>query len=117
MPEDGRLRHGERGQGSGDRRRMALVSTILSWTTSRGCRRTWPGATASFSRCAPYYYLRCLETAGFAIEEVTCRTIEARVDDWFEFLSAYHEAVLGRVGGSVKVDGLARPMPSATVWR
>jgi hypothetical protein len=53
------------------------------------------------------YYLRCLENAGFSVEEVTARTIEARVEDWFEFLSAYHEAVLGWVGTSVKVDGKA----------
>jgi SAM-dependent methyltransferase len=53
------------------------------------------------------YYVRSLEDAGFAIEDVTARTIEARVGDWFEFLSAYHEAVLGWVGGSAKVDGQA----------
>jgi SAM-dependent methyltransferase len=53
------------------------------------------------------YYVRCLEGAGFAVEAVAARTIETRVDDWFEFLSAYHEAVLGWVGGSVKVDGKA----------
>ena len=53
------------------------------------------------------YYVRSLEGAGFKVEDVTARTIEARVDDWFEFLSAYHEAVLGWVGGSVKVDGQA----------
>jgi ubiquinone/menaquinone biosynthesis C-methylase UbiE len=58
------------------------------------------------------YYLRCLEAAGFAIQDVTARTIEASVEDWFEFLSAYHEAVLGWVGGSVKVDGRA-PAPDA----
>ena len=27
-------------------------------------------------------------------------TIEAGVDEWFEFLSAYHDAVLGWVGGT-----------------
>jgi SAM-dependent methyltransferase len=53
------------------------------------------------------YYVRCLEGAGLAVEAVAARTIETRVDDWFEFLSAYHEAVLGWVGGSVKVDGKA----------
>ncbi len=53
------------------------------------------------------YYLHCLQSAGFRVEEVTARTIEASVDHWFEFLSAYHEAVLGWVGGSVKVDGTA----------
>ena len=53
------------------------------------------------------YYLGCLERAGFTVEDAAARTIEARVDDWFEFLSAYHEAVLGWVGGSAKVDGRA----------
>jgi ubiquinone/menaquinone biosynthesis C-methylase UbiE len=53
------------------------------------------------------YYLRSLQGAGLQVEDVTARTIEARVDDWFEFLSAYHEAVLGWVGGSAKVDGRA----------
>lgn len=51
------------------------------------------------------HYLGCLERAGFAIERVEARPIEARVDHWFEFLTAYHEAVLGWVGGSVKVEG------------
>ena len=27
------------------------------------------------------------------------------MDDWFEFLSAYHDAVLGWVGGVSKVEG------------
>ena len=27
-------------------------------------------------------------------------TIEARVSEWFEFLTAYHDAVLGWVGGT-----------------
>jgi ubiquinone/menaquinone biosynthesis C-methylase UbiE len=53
------------------------------------------------------YYVGCLQAAGFVVEDVTARTIEARVDDWFEFLSAYHEAVLGWVGGSAKVEGRA----------
>ncbi len=53
------------------------------------------------------YYLRCLEAAGFRVEAETPRTIETRVEDWFQFLTAYHEAVLGWVGGSVKVDGAA----------
>jgi SAM-dependent methyltransferase len=53
------------------------------------------------------YYLGGLEGAGFRVEDVTARTIEARVEDWFQFLSAYHEAVLGWVGGSAKVDGRA----------
>ena len=47
------------------------------------------------------------------MDDVTARDIEARVDDWFEFLSAYHEAVLGWVGGSAKVDGAAPPATEA----
>ena len=46
------------------------------------------------------YYLQSLEGAGFAVESVTARTIEASVDHWFEFLSAYHEGVLGWVGAT-----------------
>ena len=42
---------------------------------------------------------------GFAIDDVTERTIEASVEEWYEFLAAYADAVLGWVGGSVKVDG------------
>ena len=62
------------------------------------------------------YYVRGLEEAGFTVEDVRARSIEARVDDWFEFLSAYHEAVLGWVGGSAKVDGKA-PGPDAVADR
>ena len=53
------------------------------------------------------YYLHGLERAGFTVEDVRARSIEAQVADWFEFLSAYHEAVLGWVGGSAKIDGKA----------
>jgi ubiquinone/menaquinone biosynthesis C-methylase UbiE len=52
-------------------------------------------------------YLDALREAGFTIEEVTERTIEADVDEWYEFLAAYADAVLGWVGGSAKVDGVA----------
>ena len=60
------------------------------------------------------YYLHGLEEAGFTVEEVTARSIEARVEDWFEFLSAYHEAVLGWLGASVKVDGKAPSREAVT---
>jgi SAM-dependent methyltransferase len=53
------------------------------------------------------HYVRCLEGAGLTVDQVFTRTIEARVSDWFEFLTAYHEAVLGWVGTSAKVDGKA----------
>ena len=51
--------------------------------------------------------LDALRGAGFAVGEVSERTIEADVEEWYEFLSAYADAVLGWVGGSVKVDGEA----------
>jgi ubiquinone/menaquinone biosynthesis C-methylase UbiE len=52
------------------------------------------------------YYLDTLRAGGFEIRDVSERTIEARVDEWFEFLAAYADAVLGWVGGSAKVDGV-----------
>jgi ubiquinone/menaquinone biosynthesis C-methylase UbiE len=51
------------------------------------------------------YYVDALRTAGFQVDEVTERTIEADVEEWYEFLAAYADAVLGWVGGSAKVDG------------
>jgi len=51
------------------------------------------------------FYLDALRAAGFEIEDVTERTIEAVVEEWYEFLAAYADAVLGWVGGSAKVDG------------
>jgi hypothetical protein len=51
------------------------------------------------------YYVAALRAAGFEVSDVTERTIEARVDEWYEFLAAYADAVLGWVGGSEKVDG------------
>jgi hypothetical protein len=34
------------------------------------------------------------------------------VQEWFEFLSAYHDAVLGWVGGTEKVDGVKPTDPA-----
>jgi hypothetical protein len=53
------------------------------------------------------HYLEALERAGFTIERVEHRTIEARTADWTAFLATYHEGVLGWVGGSERVDGVA----------
>jgi len=58
------------------------------------------------------HYLDALERAGLEVESVHEETIEASVHDWFEFLSAYHDAVLGWVGGTEKIDGAA-PSPAA----
>ncbi len=51
------------------------------------------------------HYLASLEAAGLRILEVTHLPILAHADQWYEFLSTYHEGVLGWVGGSAKVEG------------
>ena len=53
-------------------------------------------------------YLEALEAAGFEVLDVRKETIEARVSEWFEFLSAYHDAVLGWVGGPEPTPGALR---------
>jgi SAM-dependent methyltransferase len=53
------------------------------------------------------FYTGELERSGFEVRDVTEATITADVDEWFDFLKTYHEAVLGWVGGSVKVEGQA----------
>lgn len=58
------------------------------------------------------HYLTVIERAGFAVTEVASRPIEARNDEWYQFLAAYHEGVLGWVGGVQKIDGAA-PSESA----
>ncbi len=54
------------------------------------------------------FYVDELNRAGLLVEEVTQSTIEANVDDWFEFMKAYHEPLLGWIGGSAKIDGRPR---------
>jgi hypothetical protein len=51
------------------------------------------------------YYVDSLEAAGLRVERVREETIAASVGDWYELMSAYHEAVLGWIGGTEKVDG------------
>ena len=53
------------------------------------------------------HYLEALEAAGFRIERVDHRTIAADTAEWTSFLSAYHEGVLGWVGGSERIEGVA----------
>ena len=43
--------------------------------------------------------------AGFVVRSVDHRVIDAGRDDWREFLSAYHEGILGWVGGSERIEG------------
>lgn len=52
------------------------------------------------------HYLEALERAGFVVERVEHRTIEASTVEWTEFLATYHEGVLGWVGGSERVEGV-----------
>jgi ubiquinone/menaquinone biosynthesis C-methylase UbiE len=59
------------------------------------------------------HYLGTLRKAGFASTSVSTATIEARVSEWYDFLSVYHEGVLGWVGGAEKVDG--RPAGEAAI--
>jgi hypothetical protein len=56
------------------------------------------------------FYLETLELAGLKVESVREASIEARVDEWYGLLRTYHDAVLGWVGGTEKIDGAA---PSA----
>jgi ubiquinone/menaquinone biosynthesis C-methylase UbiE len=62
------------------------------------------------------HYLEALERAGFTVEGVEHRTIDARTEDWTAFLAAYHEGVLGWVGGSERVEGAA-PVDEAVADR
>jgi SAM-dependent methyltransferase len=51
------------------------------------------------------FYLDQLRGAGFTIADIARRSIQADVADWYEFLAAYHEGVLGWAGGSRRIDG------------
>jgi len=51
------------------------------------------------------HYTEALERAGLRVEKVWTRGIEARADEWHQFLAAYSDAVLGWVGGTEKVEG------------
>jgi SAM-dependent methyltransferase len=62
------------------------------------------------------FYLDQLRDAGFTIADVAARSIRAEVADWYEFLAAYHEGVLGWAGGSRRVDG-ADPTEEQVVLR
>ena len=53
------------------------------------------------------YYLDALRASGFEVAEVFEQVVDALVRDWGEFLSAYHEGLLGWAGGSKRIDGRA----------
>jgi SAM-dependent methyltransferase len=58
------------------------------------------------------HYLSAFESTGFRIRGVEHRIIDAERENWFDFLSAYHEGVLGWVGGSERIEG-EPPTPEA----
>ncbi len=51
------------------------------------------------------YYTDALVRNGLTVTDVSQTTIVADVDEWFELMAAYHEAVLGWVGGSKRIEG------------
>lgn len=51
------------------------------------------------------YYLEALSGAGLTVTDVREKTIVADVHEWFELMTAYHDTVLGWVGGTKKLDG------------
>jgi SAM-dependent methyltransferase len=53
------------------------------------------------------FYLETFELAGLKVESVREASIEARVNEWYELLVTYSDAVLGWVGGTEKIDGAA----------
>jgi hypothetical protein len=53
-------------------------------------------------------YVAALGGAGFEVLDVREEAIEARVSEWADFLSAYHDAVLGWVGGPDPTAGALR---------
>ena len=62
------------------------------------------------------HYVGALEGAGLRIVEVAHLPIEARTEEWADFLAAYHEGVLGWVGGSERIEGTP-PSDSAVADR
>ena len=102
-----RPRRGARAQRSG-------VRELPPTSTTRNGRPTPP--TASCSPPARWTSTSRPWLSGLKVESVREASIEARVDDWYELLRAYHDAVLGWVGGTEKIDG-APPSPEAVADR
>jgi SAM-dependent methyltransferase len=51
------------------------------------------------------YYTDALTRNELTVTDVSQATIVADVDEWYELMTAYHEAVLGWVGGTKRVEG------------
>jgi ubiquinone/menaquinone biosynthesis C-methylase UbiE len=52
------------------------------------------------------YYTDIIENNGFKITEIRTDSVNANVDEWFDFLKVYHEGIIGWVGGSKKITGV-----------
>jgi ubiquinone/menaquinone biosynthesis C-methylase UbiE len=52
------------------------------------------------------FYTDELIKNGFKIIEVKTINIDARVDEWFDFLKVYHGGIIGWIGGSKKITGI-----------
>ncbi len=52
-------------------------------------------------------YLASFRRSGLEDLSVTTRTIVAQVREWYDFLSVYHDGVLGWIGGVERIDGRA----------
>jgi SAM-dependent methyltransferase len=52
------------------------------------------------------FYTDELIKNGFKIIEVKTIDVDAKVDEWFDFLKVYHEGIIGWIGGSKKITGV-----------
>jgi hypothetical protein len=52
------------------------------------------------------FYTDELIKNGFKIVEVKTIDVNAKVDEWFDFLKVYHEGIIGWIGGSKKITGI-----------
>jgi SAM-dependent methyltransferase len=52
------------------------------------------------------FYTDELIKNGFKIIEVKTIDVDAKVDEWFDFLKVYHEGIVGWIGGSKKITGV-----------
>ena len=52
------------------------------------------------------YYTDEILKNNFKILEIKTINIDARVDEWFEFLKVYHEGIISWVGGANKITGV-----------
>jgi hypothetical protein len=99
---------------------IELVRTDPTWTAYRAVLDDAPRMAQHAALRRKYFlpvrpldaYLDVFRGAGLTIENVACRPIVGRVLDWYEFLAAYHEGVLGWVGGVEKIEGRP-PEPDA----